>query len=231
MLVDNPMEACAKCAGNWKNFNHLSREEFALINDNRYEASFRPGEIMLKQGSPASHALFMATGLAKMYMEGLKGKNFMLDIAMPGKIIMSPGAYTISRNTCTVAAITSVQACFISIGSMKQIMLTNGAFAEGFVQDMNDKFLVTNNRMVSQAQKRMQGRLAEILLYFSDEIFHNDEYEMILSRQELGEMASMAKECVVRILKELEDGGIIHSNSARIKIIDREKLVMISQEG
>jgi CRP/FNR family transcriptional regulator len=77
----------------------------------------------------------------------------------------------------------------------------------------------------------MSGRLAEILLYLSDEVFHTDDYEMILTRQELGEMTSMAKECVVRILKELEDSGVIYSDSSRIKILDRKKLILISAKG
>jgi CRP-like cAMP-binding protein len=77
----------------------------------------------------------------------------------------------------------------------------------------------------------MSGRLAEILLYFADEVFACDEYDMILSRQELGEMTTMAKECVVRILKELEDSGIIESSASKIKILKKEELVSISEKG
>jgi DNA-binding PadR family transcriptional regulator len=85
--------------------------------------------------------------------------------------------------------------------------------------------------MVSMAQKRMSGRLAEVLLYFSNEIFNSDAYDMIMTRQELGDMTSMAKECVVRILKEMEDSGIIYSDSAKVKILDRRKLIAISEKG
>jgi hypothetical protein len=41
----------------------------------------------------------------------------------------------------------------------------------------------------------------------------------------------MAKECVVRILKELEDSGVIYSDSSSIKILDRERLIQISEKG
>jgi CRP-like cAMP-binding protein len=44
-------------------------------------------------------------------------------------------------------------------------------------------------------------------------------------------MTNMAKECVVRILKELEDSGVIYSDSSKIKILDRDKLVQISVKG
>jgi CRP/FNR family transcriptional regulator len=222
---------CEKCTGHWKNFAHLTSDELKLLNNNRYEAAFKPGEIMIKQGSPATHALFLANGMAKTYIEGPTGKNFMMGIALPGKLILSPGAYATARHSFTVAAITSVKACFVSFEIIKQLIRSNGKFAESLLADMGEKAYQTHIKMVSQAHKRMSGRLADILLYLSNEVFKKDEYEMILSRQELGEMSGMAKECVVRILKELEDSGVIYSDASRIKILDREKLIMISEKG
>jgi CRP/FNR family transcriptional regulator len=80
-------------------------------------------------------------------------------------------------------------------------------------------------------ERLAHGRLAEALLYFADNIFRSDEYEMVLSRQELGEMTNMAKESVVRILKEFSDSGIIEYNSSSIKIIDKQKLNLILKKG
>jgi CRP/FNR family transcriptional regulator len=85
--------------------------------------------------------------------------------------------------------------------------------------------------MVNLTQKKMPGRLADTLLYFADEVYNSDEYDMILSRQELGEMTNMAKESVVRILKEMEESGVIYSDSSKIKILDKDKLRQISEKG
>ena len=227
----NLINNCESCAHRWKNFQLLTKDQLELVNENRYEATFKPGEIMLKQGSPTSNALFMANGMAKTYIEGINGKNFIMSIALPGRLIMGPGAYVNSRHTYSVAAITSVQACFISFDIFKQLVRINGAFAESLLEDISVKSVRSHTRMVNLVQKRMSGRLAEVLLYFSDEVFNSDEYEMILSRQELGEMTSMAKECVVRILKELEESGVIYSDSSKIKILNREKLIQISEKG
>jgi CRP-like cAMP-binding protein len=231
MSVENLIESTEICSRLWKNFQHLTKSELKLINENRYEATFKPGEIMIKQGSPTSSALFMSDGMAKTYIEGSNGKNFIMSIALPGRLIMGPGAYVNSRHTYSVAAITTVHSCFISFDIFKQLVRVNGAFAEGLLEDISAKSLRSHIRMVNLAQKRMSGRLAEILLYFADEVFKSDEYDMILSRQELGEMTTMAKECVVRILKELEDSGIIYSTASEIKILDRERLIQISEKG
>ena len=225
------VKSCEKCVVGWKNFQHLTKSELHLVNENRYEALFKPGEVMLKQGSPTSNALFMANGMAKTYIESNNGKNFILGVSLPGMLMIGPGAYVNSRHSYSVAALTSVNACFISFDILKELVKVNGAFAESMLEDISSKSLKTHTRMVNLSQKRMPGRLADALLYFSDEVFNSDEYEMIFSRQELGEMTNMAKECVVRILKDLEDLGVIISNSARVKIIDREKLIQISEKG
>jgi CRP-like cAMP-binding protein len=231
MSNNNLIEDCTTCINRWNNFRHLTKKELQLVNDNRYEATFKPGEIIIKQGSPTSNALFLSQGMAKIYMEGVRGRNFIMSIAKPGRMIMGPGAYINSRHTYTVSAISAVRACFISFDVFRHLVRTNSAFAESMIEDISVKSLRTHSRMVNLAHKKMPGRLAEVLVYFADEVFNSDEFEMILSRQELGEMTNMAKESVVRILKELGNSGIIEYGSSKIKILDKEKLNLISEEG
>ncbi len=231
MSDNNLTENCESCSVRWENFKHLTKAELQLINENRYEAVFKPGEILLKQGSPASNALFLASGMAKSYIEGIGGRNFIMSIVLPGRLIIGPGAYVNSRHSYSVSALTAVQACFISFEIFKYLVKVNGDFAESLLEDISVKSLRTLTRMVNLAQKKMPGRLAEILIYFADEIFHSDEFEMMLTRQELGEMTNMAKESVVRILKEMEVSGVLISTSSYIKILEKEKLQQISEKG
>jgi CRP-like cAMP-binding protein len=118
--------------------------------------------------------------------------------------MIGPGAYVNSRHTYSVSAITAVQACFISFEIFKYLVKVNGDFAESLLEDISAKALRSHMKMVSLAQKKMPGRLAEALIYFANDIFHSDNFDMILSRQELGEMTNRRRK-VVRILKEMED--------------------------
>lgn len=231
MSERNTIDSCENCSVRWKSFKYLTESELQQVNQNRYEAMFKPGEILIKQGSPASNALFLASGMAKNYFEGIKGRNFIMSILMPGMLIMGPGAYINSRYTYSVAAITPVQACFINFNIFRHLVKVNGDFAESMLEDISAKSLRSHIRMVNLAQKKMPGRLAEALLYLSEDVFRSDEFEMILSRQELGEMTNMVKESVVRILRELEDSGAITARSSMVKILDKEKLRQISELG
>jgi CRP/FNR family transcriptional regulator len=144
---------------------------------------------------------------------------------------MGPGAYVNSRNTFSVAALDQVQACFIDFNTFRQLIKANNAFAESLLGDLCLKSLNMQEKMVNLARKKMPGRLAEALIYFADELYHSDEFELPLTRYELGEMTNMAKESVVRILKEMDQSGVIASRASSIRILDRQKLTLLSEKG
>jgi CRP/FNR family transcriptional regulator len=114
---------------------------------------------------------------------------------------------------------------------IKQLIHTNNRFAEGLIEDISAKSLMMYYKLIALTQKKMPGRLADALLYLSNVIYDSDEFDLILNRQELGEFTNMAKESVIRILKDLEDGAVISSNCSRVKILDKTKLQMISDNG
>ena len=231
MVVERLAHNCENCIVSWKNFRNLTRDELKLVNENRYEATFKPGEIILKQGSPAQNAVFLASGIAKIYIEGLNSRNFILGLALPTNLILGPGVHVTHRNSYSVAALTIVQTCFINFELINQLIKQNPAFALGMMEDISFKSFNAHNKLVSLTQKKMPGRIAEALLLLADEVFRSDEFDIILSRQELGEMTNMAKESVVRILKELDSNGVIRTIYSKISILDKEKLKLISERG
>jgi len=231
MFEKQLVHSCENCIVAWKNFRNLTKEEIKLIDDNRYEATFKPGEIILKQGSPANSAVFLANGMAKVYIEGIDGRNFILGIVLPTNLILGPGVHISQRHSYSVSAMTVVQACFINFDLINQLIRQNPAFALGMLEDLSMKSYNVHNKLVSLTQKKMPGRIAEAILFLADVVFRSDEFDPILSRQELGEMTNIAKESVVRILKELENTGVINSTHSKIKILDREKLRVISERG
>jgi CRP-like cAMP-binding protein len=225
------ISSCENCPVGWENFKNLSDAQIRLVNGNRYEAAFKTGEIIIKQGSPASSAVFLSRGIAKIHIEGNDRKNSILEIVLPSSLILGPGVHLSARNPYSVTALTAVNTCFISLDIISQLVSQNALFAAGMINDLSAKSFTAHNRHVSLIQKKMPGRLAEALLFFADHVYRTDVFDMILTRQELGEMTNMAKESVVRILKELDSLGVIKSESSKIQILDMDKLRLISERG
>ncbi len=222
---------CRTCLYRWENFKVLTEDQLLLLCNHRYEASFKPGEIIFKKGSPTSSVIFLVSGMAKVFLEGLDGKSIIISIAKPGMMISGPGTYGDMRHHFTLTALTDVKACFIDMIIMKQLVHLNSTFAEGLITDISKKSLLMYYKLIGLTQKKMPGRLADAILYLANQVYETDEFDLILNRQELGDFTNMAKESVIRILKDLEDDGVIESNCSRIKILDKPKLQMISENG
>ncbi len=222
---------CIDCKEGWLNFRVLKDNELDLLESSRYEANFRPGEMIIKQSSPASNAVFLRSGLAKIYMEGQGEKNLIINIAKPGRMLVGPGIYADLRHSYSVSSIDEVKACFISVDVIKELFRQNKDFAEGVVREISMMSQFYLEKLLSMTQKKMPGRVAEVLLYLADEVFKSDEFRPLLTRQELADMAGMAKESIVRILRDFSNEGIICSDCPDIKILKKDTLEMISENG
>ena len=84
---------------------------------------------------------------------------------------------------------------------------------------------------VNKSQKQLNGRIADALFNIADEVFGNDEFEMILKRKEFAGLVGSTRESVSRVLTQFHDEGIIHMNGKSIKILNRKTLQLISKNG
>lgn len=230
-MVKHNSTTCKKCPFRWQYFDVLTEEQLEQINQNRFEARFKKGEIIFKQGSPTSNAIFLVNGYGKIYMEGADDKDIILGIAKPTGLIAGPGTYVDNRHHYSFAALSDTLACFVDMGIIKKLFHENSKFAEGFLQDISKKALGTFYKLAGLSQKKMHGRLAEGILYLSNDIFRAESFPCILSRQELGDLTGMTKESVVRILKEFQEDQIIKQEGETIEIVNRQKLEKINISG
>ncbi len=87
------------------------------------------------------------------------------------------------------------------------------------------------DRLISLTQKQMPGRIADMLLYLSNNVYKSDTFTLHITRQEIGDFSNMTKESATRILKDLENEGIIKIEGKTIMILKKDTLKDLSQHG
>jgi CRP/FNR family transcriptional regulator, polysaccharide utilization system transcription regulator len=222
---------CRICDKKCVPFRHLTDEELNLVNDNRQEVSFRAGEIIVKQGTSLTHAFTLSTGLAKVYLEGYDNRDLILKLVKPSEMVVGPGMFMDKKHHFSVSAVVNSTICLIDMGIFKQIFFNNKLFAEEFMREFSSRYAQTFHKFVSTCQKQMNGRIAEALLYLSQEIFGATEFDILLSRQELADFTGLSKESLIRILKEFKDDKIINTRSNHIEILNIKALEKYSEVG
>ncbi|MBU1369058.1 MAG: Crp/Fnr family transcriptional regulator [Bacteroidetes bacterium] len=223
--------SCETCNERSPLFSLLSSEELRIMNTNRFEVVFNTGENIVKQGTSSTHMIMITNGMAKMYLEGFDKKNLMLEIITPWKLFGGPGLFTDYRYHYSVSAITETSACFISIDNVRKVLRLNPDFAEALLKHCSQNGVSNFQRLISLTQKQMHGRLADVLLYLSEKIYHSEHFNLNITRQEIGEMSNMTKESATRILKEFELAGIIKLDTKEINLLDVPKLKQLSLHG
>jgi CRP/FNR family transcriptional regulator, polysaccharide utilization system transcription regulator len=221
---------CLDCKCKGSIFKALSDPELELINSNRYEVSFKAGEMLFKQGTPSPHFLCLTTGLAKLYIEGY-GKNLILSLVKPVEYILGPGSYVDNRHHYSASAVEDSTACLVDVNTFKQIMRGNPDFSDEFIRRISIMTIFNFEQFISLTQKQMNGRIADALFYLSDQIYGMNPFEMTISRQDLADLSGMSKESAIRILKEFKDEGILSVKGNILHILNPQQLKKISVTG
>ena len=224
-------KACLECENKCSIFRLLTEFELELIEKNRYEVKFKPGEVILKQGTAFTHVVAHMDGLAKIYIEGYHGKDLLLKIQKPKGIVAGPGMYLDNRHHFSFSALTNCVACLIDINVFKEVIRSNPVFMEAFMTEYNLRSVNFFQTMISLTQKQMHGRIADALIYLSDQVFCSSKYDMIISRQELADMTAMTKESASRIIQQFKNEGIITLQGNCLEILNQEQLRNISITG
>ncbi len=224
--IDNKPNKSETDIRKWLISQDLKEEEIKQLL--RVKIEFKKGETIFKQGGIASYIILLSSGLSKNYVEGNFDKGFNFKIIKPISFVGLSSAYGKSVYAFSGSALTKCEAYLIDIQIFRSIMSRNHSFANRILNWYCDTTQSHLKRMSSIANKQALGRLAETLLYLSDEIFNGKIVTTNVSRKDIAELAAMSTESAVRFLSDLKKDKIIDITSNSIEIKKRDVVRLIS---
>lgn len=204
-------------------------KERLLSSSNLVEYAKR--DIIIKQNSRVSDIPIILNGLVKISREMRKGKNIILRIAQSNSIL---GLSSIIESELYDYSVTALEPCtvlFIDAETFKWLIEKNGPFSLEIVKQLGSDNLFNINRLSSLLYKQLPGRVADIILYFSDEIFKSTSFTIPLTRQEIAELAGTTKESLIRTLSEFKHDKIIDMNRNVFSINSMNIIKTLSRLG
>jgi CRP/FNR family transcriptional regulator len=194
------------------------------------EVAYHPGETIIKQGTACTHVVSFAQGMAKMYLEG-ESKNVIFRLVIPGDFISGAGLFVNNRHHYTLTAIRDSRVCLIDSQEFIQVLRSNQLFWEEYLKHTQTRQIFYMDKLLRLSQKNSRGRIADILIYLTQNIYKSNQFEMDLSTNELAEMTSMSKESASKIMKEFCQEKIICFDENVIQVGNLELLEEISKKG
>lgn len=213
------------------NYNLLSQEELKIIYKNSNSVSFKNKEVIIRQGTPVSHIMYVKKGYVKIFKEGRNSNYIILKIEKEGNFLGLLSVFGNDVHKYSVSSINFSEIGFIDIAVFKNILLDNGKFAYQIIHDLSNYGLFIFDRLMSQSHKQLPGRIADVLLYFSEEIYHSAKFTFPFTRKELAELAGTTKESFIRTLTEFKNDKIIKLDGSEVEIISMDNVKMLSRLG
>lgn len=230
MAVPLRIGNCSDCTKKSSCFRQLSVKELDAINEGRVEVSYHAGEMIYKQGALASNIHYLKKGMVKLYIEG-KQKNLILSIVSEGNLIGLPSLAGIPMCHYSAVALEETVTCLIDLNTFKRFTKSNAPFAAEVINLMSQSTVDYFDRFYTITQKNVPGRFADALIYLSDKIYCSSEFVSGISRKDLAELAVMSVESLSRVIKDFNEDNIVRIEGRSVRILNRELLERISENG
>lgn len=217
------LHTCKNCTCITTPFRFLNPDELAFINRNRVEIKFRKGENLCKQGTSASHVIYLRSGLIKIVSEGNR-RPLVLSIETGGYFLGLQVLFKPHKLPFSAVASEDTLACLWDINALSELTERNAGFAAGMLKYVNDDIIRSYQRIVTIGLKQVHGRLSDLLLCLSEHIYKSTTFTTSLARKDMAEITNMSPESLSRALKYMKDNKLLKVNGKSFKLIDIETL-------
>jgi CRP-like cAMP-binding protein len=197
---------------------------------NPLHAQFNKHDVICKQGTDVTHALFLVKGSAKLYIEGLNNRNIILYILKPPAYIGFLCFFDNPVYSYSVSALEDSEVCFIELDLVKKLYVENHELLLRLNKAFGKSVSAIMKKLISLNQKQIRGRFAENLIYLS-EMHQSHKFQIGMTRKEIGEMIAISEENAVRLFTEFSRENIISFKGREIEILDMSLLKKISEVG
>jgi CRP-like cAMP-binding protein len=212
--------------------NVLTEEEYKFLISDQPAHKYQMGEVIFREGVVPSGIYFIHKGKVKKYKVDHLGREQIIYVANQGEFIGYHAVLSEERYPDSAAAIEESILSFIPKEDFLQVLGNSPLLTSRMLKALSHEFTVLANSISVFSQRSAIERLAIALIFLREKYKQdlNEQGEILIniSRNDLANLAGLAKENVIRLLKELKSEDIIYTEGRKIWIKNIEKLIIRS---
>jgi len=215
-------------------FHVLTKKEKEILRKNQTLTTYKKGEIIYKEGEKPNGLICLIEGKAKIFKEGVGGREQIVRMAKPVGFIGYRALFAEEGYISSALALEDCLVCTFEKSSVFKVMQSNSRLAMNIVRYMARELGFSNNRTVTLTQKHIRGRLAESLVFLKETYGLEPDAKTIkvyLSREDIANLSNMTTSNAIRTLSNFAAEGVISVDGRKISILDLDRLARISEHG
>lgn len=184
---------------------------------------YSPKEFIVREGEAPNSLYLITEGSVTVYVEDEDGNELILAYLGPGEYFGELGIF--DRNmgrSAWVRARTECEMAYLSYDEFMQLANENPDIWMEIGGQMATRLRETSRKLGALAFLDVTGRIARALLELasdSEAITHPDGMMVRISREEMGKLVNCSREMAGKVLRNLEDQGLIAIDGRNIVVI------------
>jgi CRP/FNR family cyclic AMP-dependent transcriptional regulator len=204
-------------------FSGLGERQLEKVAAGSVRRSFARGRMVVAEGEPSSALYILLAGRAKVQRSDSEGKEVILAVLGSGECV---GEMSLIDDAPRSASVITMESCEFMAINKETFLATleeNPQIALKIMKGLVKRLREADRKIETLALLDVYGRVARVLLDFSEEIDGERVVKGKLPRQEIAKMIGASREMVSRVMKGLEvEGYIVPAESGHLVL--REKL-------
>lgn len=199
-------------------FPNFSNELISAIESNANMQDFEAGTILMRTGQYIKNTVLITKGKIKIYREGEDGGEFFMYYLQPGQAcaISMICATKSEKSQIMAKVVEDVSVVMIPLNLMDKWMMEHRTWYEFVIETYRSRFEEVLEVVDSIAFRSMDERLEFYLKRHKDACGCT---ELKISHQEIASELNTSREVISRLLKKMEQRGLVKLNRNQIELL------------
>lgn len=208
----------------------LLDHEKDLISRSIDTRKYNKNDTIYEIGDTPLYIMYVLEGRVKIYRNADDGRPKIIRIFREGQFFSYRAYFAEEDYTTDCIAMEDTKVITLPSNVIGRLVDGNKKIMRFFFKQLARGLGMSDDRVVSLAQKHLRGRLAETLLFLSKS-FGTDEEGWIngkITRSDIANLANMTTSNAIRTLAAFREEGIVDTDGKKIRIAKPEKLEFVS---
>jgi len=204
-------------------FSGLTEQQLDALAAGSARRSYPKGRTIVSEGEPSQSMYILLAGRAKVQRSDSEGKEVILAVLGSGEFFGEMSLIDDSPRSASVITLESCEFMAVSKDAFKTMLQQSPEVSMAVMRGLVRRLREADKKIETLALLDVYGRVARVLLDFSEDVGGERVVKNRLPRQEIAKMIGASREMVSRVMKGLElDGYIMPLPEG--KLVLREKL-------
>ncbi len=212
-------------------FSELDPDQLEQVRQIAENRRYQRGQTIFCDGDKGDGFYVVVTGKVKIFKVSFEGKEQILHIFGPGQPFGEVPVFTGKPFPASALALEDCHLLFFPRKAFAGLLAEHPALALGMLAVLSRRLRDFTVQIENLSLKEVPGRLAHHLVYLAREQKNDRQVTLAVSKGQLASLLGTIPETLSRIFARMSAQGLIAVDGRRIRILDREGLEELAEQG